>query len=110
MEIWLDAQLSPGLAKWIAHEFKLVCHPVRDLGLRDAPDLDIFQKARQANVIVMTKDRDFVELLFRFGPPPKVIWLTCGNTSNGHLRSIFATQLPIALHFLQSGDELVEIT
>jgi len=110
MEIWLDAQLSPGLAKWIAHEFKIVCHPVRDLGLRDAPDLDIFQKARLSNVVVMTKDRDFVELLHQHGPPPKVVWLTCGNTSNNHLRSIFATQLPIALQFLHSGDELVEIS
>lgn len=110
MEIWLDAQLSPGLAKWIAYEFKLVCQPVRDLGLRDAPDLDIFQKAKQANVIVITKDRDFVELLHRYGPPPKVIWLTCGNTSNSHLQSIFATQLSIALNFLQSGDDLVEIS
>jgi hypothetical protein len=30
----------------------------------------------------MTKDRDFVEMLQRLGPPPKVAWVTCGNTSN----------------------------
>ena len=42
MEIWLDAQLSPGLAKWIANEFQLVCRPVRVLGLRDAADLELF--------------------------------------------------------------------
>ena len=31
---------------------------------------------------MITKDRDFVELLGRLGPPPKIIWITCGNTSN----------------------------
>ena len=37
---------------------------------------------RQGNVIVLTKDSDFVQLLERRGPPPQVVWLTCGNTSN----------------------------
>jgi predicted nuclease of predicted toxin-antitoxin system len=36
----------------------------------------------------MTKDSDFVALLDRFGPPPQVIWITCGNTSNARLKEI----------------------
>ena len=55
---------------------------IRDLDLREAEDPDIFYKAREADAIVITKDRDFVELLGRLGPPPKIIWITCGNTSN----------------------------
>jgi predicted nuclease of predicted toxin-antitoxin system len=36
----------------------------------------------------MTKDSDFVDLVERLGPPPQIIWLTCGNTSNLRLREI----------------------
>lgn len=89
--------------------FNLPCQPIRDLGLRDAADTRIFERARMADVIVMTKDRDFVEMLLQHGPPPKIIWLTCGNTSNQNLQSILAARLPLALQMLQSGDSLVEI-
>ena len=43
------------------------------------------------------------------GPPPKIIWLTCGNTSNARMQEILATSLPGALAMLEAGEELVEI-
>ena len=55
--------------------------PLRDLGLRDAEDEEIFQAAKAAGAVVLTKDADFRHLLDRFGPPPQVLWLTRGNTS-----------------------------
>jgi predicted nuclease of predicted toxin-antitoxin system len=58
----------------------------------------------------MTKDSDFVRLLEVNGPPPKVIWLTCGNTSNDRLEEIPADTLEKALGLLQSGEQLVEIS
>jgi len=79
------------------------------LGLRDAEDADIFLAAKQAGAIVITKDRDFVDLLDRFGAPPKIIWLTCGNTSNERLKQIFTTHLSAALEILAKGDNFVEI-
>lgn len=56
--------------------------PVRELGLRNARDRDIFFEARTADAVVITKDADFISLLRQLGPPPRVIWLRCGNTSN----------------------------
>ena len=53
---------------------------------------------------------DFPDLLARFGPPPQVIWVTCGNTSNARMRQIFEVLFPQALLLLQGGDALVEIT
>jgi predicted nuclease of predicted toxin-antitoxin system len=67
--IWVDAQLSPAIAKWIETDLGLPAQPIRDLGLRDAKDRQIFDAARQANAIVLTKDADFVELVERLGPP-----------------------------------------
>jgi predicted nuclease of predicted toxin-antitoxin system len=83
---------------------------VRDLGLRDANDAEIFQAARQSGAIVMTKDRDFVVLLDRFGPPPQILWVTCGNTSNARLTKILGASFPQALQLLEQGEPLIEIT
>ena len=63
--IWTDPHLSPALAKWITAEFGEAAQSVRDVGLREAKDNDIFAAARQANAIVMTKDADFVEMVDR---------------------------------------------
>lgn len=110
MTIWIDAQLSPSLANWITETLNIQAEAVRDLGLRDAKDFEIFEAARQAESIVLTKDSDFPHLLTQHGPPPKVIWLTCGNTSNQNLRNILASALRSALALLDAGESIVEIT
>lgn len=51
MIIWLDAQLSPAMASGISREFSVSAVAVRDLGLRDAKDREIFFAARQANAV-----------------------------------------------------------
>ncbi len=107
--IWLDAQLPPSLADWISENFNEPCLAIRDVGLRDAPDFDIFKQAKAANVIVMTKDKDFVDLLYVHHAPPKVIWLTCGNTSKQKLKEYMSLHLRQALRILRTGNDLVEI-
>ena len=67
MMIWIDAQLSPSLAGWITQTFGIEAQAVRDLGFRDAKDSLIFQAARGANAIVLTKDSDFSRLLDQHG-------------------------------------------
>lgn len=110
MTIWIDAQLSPSLAKWICDTFGIQSQAVRDLGLREAKDLAIFQAAREAAAVILTKDVDFTHLLKQHGPPPKVLWLTCGNSSNQNLHRILTVTLRDALRLLESGESLVEIT
>jgi len=107
MKLWLDAQLSPEMAAWIVRNFSIEAVPVRDIGLRDASDLQIFEAAKRVGV---TKDSDFSDLIARFGSPPQIIWLRCGNTSNEILRGIFKTTLRNALALLESGEDLVEIS
>ena len=111
MTLWLDAQLSPRLARWIDQQFPgVTASALRDVGLRDAEDAVIFEQARTAGVIVMTKDRDFVDLQHRLGSPPKIIWLTCGSTSETALQAILTKHLHTALGFLAGTDDLVEIS
>jgi predicted nuclease of predicted toxin-antitoxin system len=110
MTFWLDAQLSPRLARWLTVTFGVPAVPVRDLGLRAAADHAIYQAAAMAEVVVITKDSDFVHLQIQHGPPPRILWLTCGNTSEARLHEIFLTRFPVARRLLEAGDPLVEIT
>jgi predicted nuclease of predicted toxin-antitoxin system len=109
MAIWIEAQISSAIAVWIRDNFGLIALPLRDLGLRDAEDLEIFIAARRESAIVMTKDNDFVLLLERLGPPPQVILVTCGNTSNERMKQILQRTLQSALDLLNAGEALVEI-
>lgn len=110
MKLWLDAQLPPSMAAWMRVTFgvQTVDH-VADLGLLGASDGEIFQAARAAGAMVASKDRDFVDLLDRHGPPPQVLWITCGNTSNTRLRQILQTALPVALALLEAGEPFAEV-
>ena len=80
------------------------------LNLDEAEDEAIFAAAREANAVIMTKDEDFLELQKRLGAPPKLIWITCGNTSNAYLRKVLSRTLSDALNALSSGDVLIEIS
>jgi predicted nuclease of predicted toxin-antitoxin system len=107
--IWIDAQLSPALAPWITATFEVPAVAVRDLQLRDATDHAIFFAAREANAIVLTKDADFALLLERLGPPPAVIWIRFGNTSNAYLKERLIQILPRAVQMIVSGEKMVQI-
>jgi predicted nuclease of predicted toxin-antitoxin system len=107
--LWIDAQLSPRLAPWIQQRFGIDARAIRDLNLLRADDERIFLAARAAQAVVLTKDRDFVRLLARLGPPPAVIWVTCGNTSNSRLEAVLSAAMPKAMAHLHAGDSLVEI-
>lgn len=109
MTFWLDAQMPPALAQHLARTFGIEAIPVRDLGLRDAGDRSIFDAARIRRAAVITKDSDFVDLLERLGPPPQVVWITCGNSSNAHLCGVFDAAFGDALKLLGAGAALVEI-
>ncbi len=59
--------------------------------------------------MVITKDADFVAMLEQYGPPPQIIWLTLGNTTNTHLKFVLKRTFEKALVLLESGENLVEI-
>jgi predicted nuclease of predicted toxin-antitoxin system len=110
MKVWIDAQLPPTLANWLTQTFTIEAASLRDLGLRDARDIDIFEAARAAqDIVIITKDSDFVDLVCRLGVPPQIIWLTCGNVTNRNLRNLLTTTFPLAIEQLQRGESIVEI-
>jgi predicted nuclease of predicted toxin-antitoxin system len=108
MIYWIDAQLPPQLASWLSQTFKVEAYALRDLHLRDAEDVQIFQKARQQGIII-SKDSDFVEMVLRLGVPPQLLWVTCGNVTNRRLQNLLTQVFPRAQELLVSGEAVVEI-
>ncbi|MCY7331643.1 MAG: DUF5615 family PIN-like protein [Pseudanabaena sp. CAN_BIN31] len=94
----------------MSRTFNISAFALRDLGLRDAEDPEIFEAGKAQQIIFMTKDSDFVDLVERLGSPPQIIWLTFGNTSNAQLREILTATLPRALEILATDESLVEIS
>jgi predicted nuclease of predicted toxin-antitoxin system len=54
MRIWADAQMSLAIATWISSTYAVRAVAIRDLGLRDAEDEEIFEAARPEKAVDMT--------------------------------------------------------
>src|SRR5437016_5490178 len=52
---------------------------VRLVGLADATDRAVWDHAKVKGFTLASLDSDFAEMATLLGPPPKVIWLRCGN-------------------------------
>ena len=59
--------------------------------------------------MLVSKDSDFVELVSRHGPPPRLLWVTCGNATNTRLRGVFTSVFGDACSLLEEGRAIVEI-
>jgi predicted nuclease of predicted toxin-antitoxin system len=110
VKIWVDAQISPDISHWLGATQGIEALPVKALGLRDATDHTIFLAAREAGAMVLTKDRDLVDLALQLGSPPQIVWLTCGNTSNAKLKAILTQPWPSAATLLDAGEQIVEVS
>jgi predicted nuclease of predicted toxin-antitoxin system len=58
----VDMPLSPALARWLGEQRHDAVH-ASELGLSTAPDLEILERARAENRVVITADLDFPQLL-----------------------------------------------
>ena len=63
MKLLVDNCLSPKLAKRLAAEGYSALH-VSEVGLRNATDSEIFDRAERENEVIITADSDFGKILF----------------------------------------------
>lgn len=105
---WLDAQLPPQLAPWLSQTFEVTAFSASYLGYRDATDDMIFEAAQLARAVVVSKDADFLERVVRLGSPPKLLYVTCGNTTTRRLKEIFLATFEAA-QWLLPAEDVVEI-
>jgi predicted nuclease of predicted toxin-antitoxin system len=78
MKLLFDQNLSFKLCQRLRDVFPSTSQ-VRLLGLAEADDATIWDYAGSKAFTLVTQDADFAEMATLRGPPPKVIWLRCGN-------------------------------
>lgn len=82
MKLLFDQNLSFKLCERLADLFP-DSDQVQRLGLDQADDRQIWLHARANGFVLVSQDSDFADMAALYGPPPKVIWLRCGNQPTG---------------------------
>jgi len=108
MRFLIDAQLPPALARWLEKQGHEAQH-VFDLGLMEATDRVILERAGMIGAVIVTKDEDFVTLLSVRSNGIPVVWVRVGNTTRHALLAWFGRLLPEIERALSSGEKLVEV-
>ena len=93
MRFLVDAQLPPALARW-RREAGHDAQAIREVGLREAADGEVWDYALANGAAIITKDEDFPTRAHRTDAGPVIIWLCVGNVSNHALRRWFLPRLP----------------
>ncbi len=92
MKLLFDENLSPRLIDLLAAEFPGSTHPDR-LGMRGAADAAIWAHAREHGYTIVSKDNDFRQHAFLYGPPPKVLWLAIGNAGTEEIARLLVSRI-----------------
>lgn len=84
MRLIFDQNLSFKLVALLADDFPGSTH-VREVNLAEAGGLDVWEYARDNDLVIVSKDEVFHQLSFLHGPPPKVVWLRLGNCTTADI-------------------------
>jgi predicted nuclease of predicted toxin-antitoxin system len=104
----IDTQLPPVLAAFFnrkgfsaAHTSKIVSNG------QFMTDDEIISIAIDNNLIVVTKDKDFVDYFFTKGYPPRILQLQVGNIKNDNLVNLLDANLNEISKLFNSGHNLL---
>lgn len=101
MKILFDQNISFRLINKIIAQFP-DAKQVRQLGIENYSDIEIWEYAKQNEYSIITFDADFLDISSLKGHPPKIIWLRFGNTSTDVLAGLLTAKYEIIKEFLTS--------
>jgi predicted nuclease of predicted toxin-antitoxin system len=99
MSLLFDQNLSRRLVGLLAVDFPGSEH-VEHAGLLGADDDIVWHYAAAHDLIVVSKDADFSQLVLQRGPPPKVIWLRVGNGPTAAVAALLRGRVADVLAFV----------
>ena len=109
MKLLLDENLSRRLIPFLQHDYP-GSNQVVLLGMQSATDQEVWQKAKDDDYVIVTRDADFQELSLVWGQPPKVIRLkTLNQTRATTLKLLIECRDVIAESLLDQDLAAIEI-
>ncbi len=108
MKLLFDQNISFRLIKRIIDLFP-DSKQVRELGLENSTDIEIFDFAKKNDFAIVTFDSDFCDLNIIRGFPPKIIWIRTGNTTTKNLENLLRKKNDLIKMFLSEDYGCLEI-
>ncbi len=108
MKLLFDQNISFRLTRRIIDLFP-ESKQVRELGLENATDFEIFEYAKRNDYAIVTFDSDFCDLNIIKGFPPKIIWLRTGNTTTKNIEKLLRNKQGLIEIFLTEDYGCLEI-
>lgn len=97
----INNNLSPKLAYRLRDLFPGIEH-VQDFDLEASDDLAIWRFAQTKGLHIITKDKDFNNLLLLNGFPPKVVRMDCGNATTKQIENLLRGEAIEIFSFLDN--------
>ena len=98
MKLLFDQNLSHRLCDRLADLGVTLVH-VRTVGLEAADDARVWDHAGEHELTIVSKDADFNNRAFLYGPPPKVVWIRRGNCSTREIENLLRVRHPDVVAF-----------
>jgi len=108
MKLLFDQNLSFRLCHQLADLYP-GSSQVRLVGLANADDRAIWQYAAANGHALVSLDYDFAEMAALLGPPPKVIWLRCGNQRTATIEDLLRRHCDAITAFESDAAACLEI-
>jgi predicted nuclease of predicted toxin-antitoxin system len=106
MKFLIDAQLPPALCAWLQLRDQEAVHVV-EIGMGGASDKLIAEYAIAENLMLISKDEDFVFL--RHPDHYAFLWLRCGNATNRALTEWLNHRWERVEILLEAGEQFIEL-
>lgn len=103
MKLLFDQNISFRILSRISNNFP-EAKQVRELGIENYSDIEIWKFAKENNYTIVTFDADFFDLANLKGHPPKIIWLRFGNTKTDFLAETINLRNQIIKNFISSKE------
>ena len=108
MKLLFDQNISFRLVRKIIDVFP-DSKQVRELGLEDSSDSEIFDYAKNNEFIIVTFDADFCGISVLKGFPPKIIWIRTGNIATNSIELLLKKNSNLILEFIKEDFACLEI-
>ena len=100
MKLLIDHNLSPKLLRILSPHFPDSEH-VRNLGMRQASDTEIWNYAKTHDFTIISKDADFHQRSFHHGFPPKVVGILGGNCPTSVIEKMLLSNIEAIRRFCE---------
>lgn len=101
-----DQNLSPRLVDQVVGRFPESLH-VQRVGLSTASDVEVLEFAVDQDLVIVTKDKDFADLVTTRGDGPRVLWVMLGNVTTDEIAEAILDAADSILQLLD--DPVVQI-